>query len=100
VDAGLRQAFERAMYALKDSGDGTWRGANAAQRLTLEFNGQEARPEGTSLNFRLARYGYVAWLQKTGVALAPQQPAQGEGGVSPSFLSLQVKQNPRKSDKI
>jgi len=35
---GLRQAFERAMYALKDSGDGTWRGRNRAQRLALEFD--------------------------------------------------------------
>ena len=60
ADEGLRQAFKRAIYALKDSGHGTWRGVNAAQRLTLEFNGSEARlshPDG-NVNFRLTGYGY------------------------------------------
>jgi hypothetical protein len=60
ADEGLRQAFERATYSLKDSGQGAWRGANASQRLTLEFNGREARlshPDG-SVNFHLTGYGY------------------------------------------
>jgi hypothetical protein len=60
ADDGLRQAFERAIYCLKDSGHGTWRGENAAQRLTLEFNGREARlnhPDG-SVSFHLTGYGY------------------------------------------
>jgi sugar lactone lactonase YvrE len=66
ADEGLRQAFERATYALKDSGHGTWRGANAAQRLTLEFNDREARlshPDG-SVSFHLTGYGYGDRLQK------------------------------------
>ena len=60
VDEGLRQAFERATYALQNSGHGTWRGQNRAQRLTLEFNSQEARlshPDG-SVSFHLTGYGY------------------------------------------
>ncbi len=60
ADDGLRQAFERAMYSVKDGGNGTWRGANAAQRLTLEFSDQGARlshPDG-SVTFRLTGYGY------------------------------------------
>lgn len=55
ADEGLRQAFERAMYSLEESGNGTYRGVNRAQRLTLEFDGQEARlshPDG-SVNFHL-----------------------------------------------
>jgi len=32
ADEGLRRAFERAAYSPEDSGNGTWRGANAAQR--------------------------------------------------------------------
>jgi len=50
ADEGLRQAFERAAYSLEDSGHGTWRGVNPRQRLTLEFDGQEARlrhPDGS-----------------------------------------------------
>ena len=60
ADAGLRQAFERAAYSLEESSDGTWRGANPAQRLTLEFDGQEARlshPDG-SVSFHLTGHGY------------------------------------------
>ena len=66
ADDGLRQAFERAMYSLEDSGQGTWHGANAAQRLTLEFNGQGARlshPDG-SVSFHLTGYGYGEQLQE------------------------------------
>src|SRR5262249_29943699 len=54
-DRGLRQAFELAMYSVDDSGDGTYRGVNPAQRLTLEFSAREARlshPEG-SVQFHL-----------------------------------------------
>src|SRR5271167_3447608 len=42
ADDGLRKAFERARYSLEDSGHGSWQGANAAQRLTLEFSSQGA----------------------------------------------------------
>jgi sugar lactone lactonase YvrE len=59
-DGGLRQAFERARYALQDSGHGSYRGANPAQRLTLEFDGREARlshPDG-SVSLHLSGYGY------------------------------------------
>lgn len=57
---GLWQAFERALYSLKDDGHGKWQGVNDAQRLTIEFNAHEARlthPEG-SVGFHLAGYGY------------------------------------------
>ncbi len=66
ADEGLRQAFERAAYSLEDSGHGTWRGVNAAQQLTLEFDGRETRLNhpGGSVNFRLAGYGYGDRLQK------------------------------------
>jgi hypothetical protein len=59
-DPGLWQAFERALYSLKDNGHGTWQGVNDAQRLTIEFNAHEARlthPEG-SVGFHLVGYGY------------------------------------------
>jgi hypothetical protein len=66
ADDGLLQAFERAEYSLQDSGNGTWRGVNRAQRLTLEWNGDEARlnhPNG-SLAFHLTGYGYGNQLRK------------------------------------
>ena len=66
ADEGLRQAFERAAYSLEDSGRGTWRGVNPAQRLTLEFDSQGARlnhPDG-SVSFHLAGYGYGDRLRK------------------------------------
>ena len=66
ADEGLRQAFERAAYSLEDSGHGTWRGVNPAERLTLEFDGHEARlrhPDG-SVTFHLTGYGYGDRLQK------------------------------------
>jgi hypothetical protein len=66
ADEGLRQAFERATYSLKDSGHGTYSGVNPRQQLTLEFDGQEVRlshPDG-SLNFHLTGYGYGDRLQK------------------------------------
>jgi uncharacterized repeat protein (TIGR01451 family) len=71
ADNGLRRAFERATYALKDSGHGSWLGANAAQRLTLEFNGSEARlrhPDG-SVNFHLTGYGYGDRLRQPAPAM-------------------------------
>jgi hypothetical protein len=70
ADEGLRQAFERTVYSLRDSGDGAWRGENPAQRLTLEFNGQGARlshPQG-SVSFHLTGYGYGDRLQKAAPA--------------------------------
>jgi len=60
ADQGLRQAFERARYSLRDAGHGTWQGVNAAQRLTLEFNPRETRlthPDG-SVTFHLTGFGY------------------------------------------
>jgi sugar lactone lactonase YvrE len=66
ADEGLRQAFERPVYSLKDSGHGTWRGENPAQRLTLEFNRQETRlshPDG-SVSLHLIGYGYGDRLRK------------------------------------
>jgi Fe-S cluster biogenesis protein NfuA len=70
ADESLRQAFERATYSLKESGHGTWRGANAAQRLTLEFDGREARlvhPNG-SVSFYLTGYGYGQRLREPALA--------------------------------
>ena len=66
ADEGLRQAFERAAYSLEDSGHGICRGVNPAERLTLEFDAQEARlrhPDG-SVSFRLSGYGYGDRLRK------------------------------------
>jgi hypothetical protein len=63
---GLRQAFERATYSLEKAGHGTYRGVNRKQRLTLEFDGREARlshPDG-SVNFHLTGYGYGDRLQR------------------------------------
>jgi len=66
ADAGLRQAVERTVYALKDSGHGTWNGENRAQRLSLEFDLHAARlshPQGR-IEFRLNGYGYGERLDK------------------------------------
>ena len=59
ADDNLRQAFERALYTLKDSGHGLWRGSNDAQKLSIEFDSQGARlkhPLG-SVSFHLAGVG-------------------------------------------
>jgi hypothetical protein len=72
TDVGLRQAFEHAAYSLADSGHGTWRGVNPAQRLTLEFDGLGARlrhPDG-GVSFHLTGYGYGDRLRKP----APAKP--------------------------
>jgi hypothetical protein len=66
ADEGLRQAFERATYSLEDTGSGTWRGENPAQRFTIEFNSRGARlthPDG-SATLCLTGYGYGDRLQK------------------------------------
>jgi trimeric autotransporter adhesin len=66
ADDGLRQAFERVAYSLEKSSQGTYSGVNSAQRLTLMFDGQEARlshPDG-SVNFHLTGYGYGDRLLK------------------------------------
>jgi hypothetical protein len=66
ADEGLRQAFARARYSLEDSGHGTYRGVNPAQRLTFEFTQREARlshPNG-SVTFHLTRYGYGDRLRR------------------------------------
>ncbi len=60
ADDGLRQAFERAMYSLEDSGHGTWQGVNAAQRFTIDFDSRGAwlsHPDG-GVSFHLNGYGY------------------------------------------
>jgi len=66
VDDGLRQAFERARYALEDSGHGVYRGDNPAQRLTLEFDAGGARLTHRlgSVSFHLTGYGYGEWLRE------------------------------------
>jgi hypothetical protein len=60
VDEGLRQAFERVVYRLKDSGPGRLQGINPAQQLTLEFNSDGARLEHPlgDVALRLTAYGY------------------------------------------
>ena len=66
ADNSLREAFEKALYSLKDSGHGTFSGANDAQRLSMEFDAHEARlkhPDG-SVGFHLAGYGYGDMLKK------------------------------------
>jgi hypothetical protein len=65
ADAGLRQAFERTIYRLKDSGHG-YAGMNPAQRLAVEFTRDEARlshPRGDA-GFRLQGLGYGAKIRK------------------------------------
>ena len=62
----LRQAFERTVYSLKNSGPGAWRGENRAQQLTVEFDSAAAHlnhPDG-SVGVRLMGYGYGGQLQK------------------------------------
>jgi len=54
------------MYSVEHLGHGTYRGQNAGQQLSLEFDHSEVRvnhPEG-SLNFHLTGYGYGDRLQK------------------------------------
>ena len=66
ADAGLRQAFERARYALRDSGHGVYRGDNPAQRLTVEFDAGGARLTHRlgSVGFRLTGYGHGERLRE------------------------------------
>src|ERR1039458_7257355 len=66
MDEGLRQAYTHAIYSLEHLGHGTYRGQNAAQQLSLEFDHSEVRlnhPEG-SVDFHLTGYGYGDRLQK------------------------------------
>jgi hypothetical protein len=63
ADDSLREAFEKAIYALKDTGQGTgtetWTGSNDAQSLSVEFDAHEVRlkhPYG-SVAFHLSGYG-------------------------------------------
>ena len=64
-DEGLRQAYERVVYRLKDSGPGRYQGVNAAQRLALEFNSDEARLKHAQgdVALRLTGYGYGGRLR-------------------------------------
>ena len=65
-EAGLRQAFDRTIYALRESGDGSWRGENRAQRLMIEFDSAAVslrHPDGR-IGFRLTGYGYGDRLGK------------------------------------
>ena len=65
-DAGLWHAFERTIYALKDSGNGAWSGRNRAQGLTLEFDPSAVRLSHAdgSFEFHLIGYGYGHRLGK------------------------------------
>jgi len=65
MDEGLRQAFTRAMYSVKHFGHGTYRGQNAAQQLSVEFDHSEVRLNHAdgSVNFHLTGYGYGDRLQ-------------------------------------
>ena len=77
-DAGLRQAVERAVYSLKDSGDGSYRGANPKQRLQVEFDEHAARlqhAQGT-VSFHLLGYGYGEHL-RTPAEAKPAGTPQG-----------------------
>jgi hypothetical protein len=76
ADDSLRQAFERALYGLEDSGHGQWRGSNDAQRLSIEFDSQGARlrhPLG-SAGIHLAGLGYGDALE---APAAPKLTADG-----------------------
>ncbi len=66
ADEGLRQAFERATYSLRNAGHGTYQGENPAHQLTLEFNAREVRlvRPGGSVNFSLTGYGHGDRIQK------------------------------------
>src|SRR5580700_10897988 len=62
ADKGPRQAFERTAYKLEASGHGSYRGANPAQRLNLEFDTREARLQSgdpnANVGFQLTGLGY------------------------------------------
>jgi hypothetical protein len=65
-DEGLRQAVERVVYRLNDSGPGRLQGVNPAQRLALEFNTNGARlkhPQGDTA-LRLTGFGYGFKLRR------------------------------------
>ncbi len=65
ADDGLRQAFERTVYRLENSGPGHYEAVNPAQRLVLEFNHDGARlihPQGDAA-LRLTGFGYDGRLR-------------------------------------
>jgi hypothetical protein len=67
----LRQAFERTLYSIQDSGHGALLCLNRAQQLTVEFDSASAHlihadlshPDG-SIGVRLTGYGYGERLEK------------------------------------
>ena len=65
ADAGLRQAIERVVYRVEPSGQATYRAANPAQRLAVEFDARAARLQHAQGNvtFRLLGYGYGEHLR-------------------------------------
>jgi len=77
-DAGLRQAVERAVYSLKDSGDGSYRGVNPKQRLQVEFDQRATRLQHAqgNVSLRLSGYGYGERL-RTPAEAKPAGTPQG-----------------------
>ena len=78
-DTGLRQAFERAIYSVKNSGDGTFRGDNPKQRLHVEFDERATRLQHAQgdVSFHLSGYGYGQHLGTP----AEAKPAATANGV-------------------
>ncbi|MDR3702882.1 MAG: FG-GAP-like repeat-containing protein [Candidatus Sulfopaludibacter sp.] len=78
-DQGLHRAFEQALYKLEASGHGSYLGANAAQRLGLEFSARGATVKAgdskLDVGLQFAGYGYGGRL------LAPA-PAELSGAGS------------------
>ena len=65
TDPSLLRAVERAVYRFEVSAPGHYRAVNPAQRLTLDFDRDEARlkhPQGDAV-LRLIGYGYGSRLR-------------------------------------
>ncbi len=66
-DEGLHRAFLQARYKLEASGHGSYLGANAAQRLDLEFSARGATVKAgdskLDVGLQFTGYGYGARLQ-------------------------------------
>jgi hypothetical protein len=69
-DEGLRRVAERVLYSLEYAGHGIYRGHNAMQELSFDFDGREvhlSHPKG-AVNFHFTGYGYGERLQKPAAA--------------------------------
>ncbi len=66
VDDGLRQAYERAVYSVEDSKDGTYRGVNPKQRLSAEFSraGTRLMHAGGQASLQMTGFGYGDRLER------------------------------------